>query len=396
MTSSLVSNFRTSIFLLTLLVVFTTSVFAAPVAESKKSTAELEALRDQIQKIKKEISKDRGTSDELRKQLEQSEVEVEQAIKASKELDEKIRQQKESLDTLNKQQEENAEALNQHKAFMREQIRVAYMNQNQSTLKLVLNQEDSAVLGRNMVYHRYFSAARSQKIAQINQQLNDIQALQKVVALETEQLRLVQHSRKENLQKLEQKKHERELIITQLDKQLSSKGAKLNRMQKDAETLNALINSLNKAAVRLERLAKLERAKRKTASFANLKGKLRWPATGGIIHRYGTSRNGSSLKWNGVLINAPVGSDVKAISNGRIIFSDWFQNLGRLVIVDHGDGYMSLYGHNRELFRLVGDKVKTGEVIASVGNSGGRKNSGLYFEVRRKGAPVNPATWCKG
>ena len=387
---------RTSIFLFSLLTIFSSSVFAEPAADARKSTAELEALRDQIQKIKKEIGQSRGESDDLRKQLEQNEVEVEKAIKESRELDEKIRKQNEALESLKKQQEEKVEALNTHKDFMMEQIRVAYMNQNQSALKMVLNQEDTASFSRNMVYHRYFSTARAQKIAQVGQQISDLQQTQKVVAHESEQLRLLQFSQKDNLQKLEQKKQDRQLIITQLDQKVSSKAAQLNRMQRDAETLNTLINSLNKTAARLARLARLEKAKRNAPAFANLKGKLRWPAAGGIIHRYGTSRNNSSLNWQGVLINAKVGSDVKAVSSGRVIFSDWFQNLGRLIIVDHGGGYMSLYGHNQDLFRSVGDKVKTGEVIASVGDSGGRKNSGLYFEVRRKGTPVNPATWCKG
>ena len=221
--------------------------------------------------------------------------------------------------------------------------------------------------------------------------------MQKAVTHESEQLRLLQFSRKENLQKLEQKKHERELVIAKLDKQLVSKGAQLERMQKNARKLNALINSLNQTAANLARLAKLEKVKSNNAPvFANLKGKLRWPAAGDIMHRYGTTRNNSSLNWKGVLINAPIGSDVKAVSRGRVIFSDWFRNLGRLIIIDHGGGYMSLYGHNQDLFRSVGDKVRTGEVIASVGDSGGRKNSGLYFEVRRKGTPINPATWCKG
>ncbi len=387
---------RTSIFLFSLLTIFTSPVFAEPAADARKSTAELEALRDQIQKIKKEIGQSRGESDGLRKQLEQNEVEVEKAIKESKELDEKIRKQNEALESLKKQQEEKVEAFNQHKDFMMEQIRVAYMNQNQSTLKMVLNQEDTASFSRNMVYHRYFSAARLQKIAQVGQQISDLQQTQKVVVHESEQLRLLQFSQKDNLQKLEQKKQDRQLIIAQLDQKVSSKAAQLNRMQRDAETLNTLINSLNKTAARLARLAQLEKAKRNAPAFANLKGKLRWPAAGGIIHRYGTSRNNSSLNWQGVLINAKVGSDVKAVSGGRVIFSDWFRNLGRLIIIDHGDGYMSLYGHNQDLFRSVGDKVKTGELIASVGDSGGRKNSGLYFEVRRKGTPVNPATWCKG
>ena len=388
--------YRKSIFILALLTVFTLPAVAEPAADARKSTAELEALRDQIQKIKNEIGQSRGESDAMRKQLEKSEVEVEKAIKESRELDEKIRKQNEALESLKKQQEEKAEALNQHKDFMMEQIRVAYVNQNQSTLKMVLNQEDTASFSRNMVYHRYFAVARSQKITLVGQQIRDLQQTQKVVAHESEQLRLLQFSQKESLKKLEQKKQDRELVIAELDKQVSSKGAQLNRMQKDAETLNALVNSLNKAAANQAKLAQIEKAKRNAPAFANLKGKLRWPAAGGIIHRYGTSRNNSSLNWQGVLINAKVGFDVKAVSGGRVIFSDWFQNLGRLIIVDHGGGYMSLYGHNQDLFRSVGDKVKTGEVIASVGDSGGRKNSGLYFEIRRKGTPVNPATWCKG
>ena len=387
---------RKGIFILSLLTVFTSSAFADPTENARKSTAELEALRAQIQKIKSEIGQSRGESDALRKQLEKSEVEVEKAIKESKELDEKIRKQNEALESLSKEQQEKAEVLNLHKDFLMEQMRVAYINQNQGTLKMVLNQEDTASFSRNMVYHRYFSAARSQKIAEVGQQVSDLQDTQKVIARETEKLRVLQHTQKANLQNLKDNKQERERVIARLDKQVSSKGAQLNRMQKDAETLNALISSLNKTAARLARLAQLEKAKQIAPAFARLKGKLRWPAAGGIIHRYGTSRNGSSLKWKGVLINAKVGSDVKAVSGGRVIFSDWFQNLGRLIIIDHGDGYMSLYGHNQDLFRSVGDKVKTGEVIASVGDSGGRKNSGLYFEVRQKGTPVNPATWCKG
>ena len=392
----IINLFRTSSFIFGLLFIFTSTVCADPVVEAKNNTAELEALRDQIQKIKNDISNSRGKSDALRNQLEISEVEVEKAIKESRELDKKIREQNKTLDSLKHQQEEKTKALNQHKDFLMEQIRVAYVNQNHNMLKLVLNQKDPAGLSRNMVYHRYFSEARAQKIAQIGGQVNDIKELHKATSLETEQLQILQFSRKDKLKKLEQKKQERQQIIAGLDKQLSSKGAKLNRMQRDAETLNALINSLNKAAARLARLARLERAKRNTPSFANLKGKLRWPAKGGLLHRYGTSRNGSSLKWKGVLINSPVGSDVKAISSGNVIFSDRFQNLGRLIILDHGGGYMSLYGHNQDLFRSVGDKVKTGELIASVGDSGGRKNSGLYFEVRQKGRPVNPAIWCKG
>ncbi len=390
------SMLRKGGFTLLLLASFTSSVLADPDVDTKKSTIELEALRDQIQKIKKDIDSRRDESKELRDQLEQSESEVEKAIKEAKALDEKIRKQNEAIEALKKKQSGKAEALNQHKSFLMKQMRVAYINKDQSTLKLVLNQEDSSAISRHMVYHRYFTEARKKKITQVSAQISELQQHQKVIMHESEQLRLLQFSKKENLQALEQKKQKRQQVIVQLDEELFSKNEMLGRMKNDAENLNVLLQSLDQAAAKIARLAKIERERHKSPPFVQLKGKLRWPAAGGIIHRYGTSRNNSSLSWQGMLIDAPVGSDVKAVSHGRVIFSDWFQNLGRLIIVDHGGGYMSLYGHNSQLLRAVGDKVETGEVIASVGDTGGRKNSGLYFEVRQKGTPVNPGIWCKG
>lgn len=361
-----------------------------PATQTRQSTAELEALRDQIRQIKNEISKTRGESDELRKKLEQSEAEAEKALQESKALDEQIRKKNESLESLKKKQTDQDETLNQHQEFLKQQIRLAYINRHHGSLRLVSDQQDPGMLSRNLVYHRYMSQARAEKIANVSEQITEIQSLQQVVATEAEQLRVLKALQKQKLQSVDERKQARAKLLAQLDKQLTSQSAQLMAMQRDADKLTRLIQALNKAAKRLAIINPKE------SRFDNLKGKLRWPATGAIIHAYGSPRNGSSLTWQGTLIKAAIGSDVKAISDGRIIFSDWFQNLGRLIIVDHGDSYMSLYGHNQELFRSVGDKVKTGEIIASVGNTGGRKNSGLYFEVRRKGTPVNPATWCKG
>ena len=120
-----------------------------------------------------------------------------------------------------------------------------------------------------------------------------------------------------------------------------------------------------------------------------------WPIEGEILHHFGTTKKNNGLKWDGVLIKANQGSDVKAISNGKVVYSDWFRNLGLLVILEHGDGYMSLYGHNEALLKNQGDWVLTGETIATVGDSGGQIQPGLYFEIRKKGIPVNPVKWCR-
>ncbi len=371
-------------------------VFAGPEGEAQKSTAELKELLEKIQKIKTEIGQYRGESEKLRKQLEQSEAEIEQALRESRKLDEKIRKQKETLERLKQKEKQKSQAFLRHKDFLKAQILSVWTNQSLQPFKKVVTQEDPLQFSRNLVYHRYFAAARAKKMAQIGHEIDEIQTIKKAIRQQTEQLRIAQESQKDKLQKLEKKKQQRQLIIARLDQGLSSRMKKLHQMERDAEKLNHLIHSLKKEAARLALLDKLEKARKTGSVFARLKGKLRWPATGTLAHRYGTTRNGSSLTWKGVLIDAPVGSSVRAVSDGRVIFSDWFRNLGRLIIIDHGDGYMTLYGHNQELFRSVGDKVKAGEIIASVGDTGGRKNSGLYFEVRHKGTPVNPAIWCKG
>jgi septal ring factor EnvC (AmiA/AmiB activator) len=129
--------------------------------------------------------------------------------------------------------------------------------------------------------------------------------------------------------------------------------------------------------------------------FHSRKGKLRWPARGRLAQRFGAPRSGG-LRWRGVMIEAQEGGEVRAVSQGRIAFSDWMRGFGLLLIIDHGDGYMSLYGHNQTLYKEVGEWVDTGEVVALLGASGGRTESGLYFEMRHKGRPINPVHWCAG
>lgn len=366
-------------------------VQAAPAEEAKKSTAELEALRDQIRKIKNDIDETRGESANLKKQLEQSEAEVEKALQESRKLDEQIRKKKEALEGLEEQQEKHDTSLQKHRHFLEQQVLTSYQQyRTQHTSSLSLNNE-SQLIARRLVYQQYVNQARADKMQRVSHDLAELRNIKQALRLEADQLRLLKSQQDAQAQQLQTIRDKRTKLITQLDQKLASKSSSLQSMQADADRLSRLITSLKKAAKKLA-LKKVEPGQ----GFTQLKGKLRWPAAGAIMHSYGSPRAGSSLNWQGVLINAPLGSEVRAISDGRVIFSDWFQNLGQLIILDHGQDYMSLYGHNEELFRRVGDKVKMGDVIASVGDTGGRRNSGLYFEVRRKSTPVNPALWCKG
>ena len=181
----------------------------------------------------------------------------------------------------------------------------------------------------------------------------------------------------------------RQTILLRLDQYIDQKDRELQSLHAEIRELGKLLTKLTlkeqPAADFFEDLP----------SFKKMRGKMSWPVNGSIVQSFGQPKKGQDLRWNGVLITADTGTDVKAINNGRVIFADWFKNLGMLIIIDHGNDYMSLYAHNQSLFKQAGDWVLAGETIASVGDSGGQNQPGLYFEIRQSGKPVNPGLWCK-
>jgi septal ring factor EnvC (AmiA/AmiB activator) len=177
--------------------------------------------------------------------------------------------------------------------------------------------------------------------------------------------------------------------VARLREYIASQDRELQLLRKNERDLATLLDRLGDEATLVESFEKLP-------PFTALKGSLEWPVRGAIAERYGAPRKGGRLRAQGVTISAPAGSDVRAISAGMVIFADWFRNLGLLIIVDHGDGYMSLYGHNEALAKKAGDMVGSGEVIARVGDTGGQDETSLYFEIRENGAPVDPGLWCRG
>ena len=176
--------------------------------------------------------------------------------------------------------------------------------------------------------------------------------------------------------------------MAKLQSYISDQGRQLQVLQRNEQEIETLVNQLRHQ----ENIVK---SFEEVPPFTNLKGKLKWPVIGKIGAHYGRSRKGGKLKWQGVLIRAVSGADVHAVSTGKVIFADWFRNLGLLIIIDHGNGYMSLYGHNERLLKKVGDWVLADESIAKVGDTGGQEQPNLYFEIRSSGMPVDPALWCK-
>jgi septal ring factor EnvC (AmiA/AmiB activator) len=222
----------------------------------------------------------------------------------------------------------------------------------------------------------------------IGEALQQLRQTKEEIAAEEHRLRGLQSRELAEKERLDQTRGLRQQVIAALGSDIQSKGENLSELKRDEQQLQALVTQLQQELVNLS----VEETNSKP--FGSLKGKLRWPTTGRLGARFGTPKSGS-LKWDGVMISAPEGEEVKAVYHGRVAFADWLRGFGLLLIIDHGEGYMTLYGHNQSLFKETGEWVDPDEPVALVGNSGGPLNPGVYFGIRQQGRPVNPKNWCR-
>src|SRR5690606_22065978 len=238
--------------------------------------------------------------------------------------------------------------------------------------------------GRMFAYYSYFGRARADRIASIEAHVAEIAALDAQLQAEEERLVALEAQQKEQVAQLEAARAERGKALAALDAASRSRAAKLEDLRSQQAGLEKLVRDLRRA---LERFPVDP-----TAAFAKLRGKLAWPTTGRIVATYGSARAGA-IKWDGMMIATARGAPVRSVASGRIAYADWLPGLGLLVIVDHGGGYLSLYGHNDQLYKAVGERVAPGDTIAAAGDSGGRSRPELYFEIRRGGKPIDPRPW---
>jgi septal ring factor EnvC (AmiA/AmiB activator) len=258
----------------------------------------------------------------------------------------------------------------------------------QERLKILLNQQDPATVSRVMVYYDYLNRVRAQKMQAIRAHMQRLAATEREIAEEEKNLAHLQEQQQAELAAMRLSQGQRQAVVARLTRELQDQGEQLDRLQNDERDLKTLISGLEQA------LSDIPAEHPQQAKFAGLRGKLPWPARGRISRRFGTPKLGS-LVWDGVMISAPEGREVRAVHHGRVAFADWLRGFGLLLIVEHGDGYMTLYGHNQSLFKEAGDWVEVNEPIALVGSSGGREQAGVYFGIRHQGRAVNPARWCR-
>jgi septal ring factor EnvC (AmiA/AmiB activator) len=361
---------------------------AVPTLAQDEQARALETVRREIKALESRLTREHGDRDSTSQALRRTELEM----AALQEQVTALRAQHRA--ELARQRELAAEAteargrLGAEQDVLAQQVRLSFMTGREPLFKLLLSQKDPARLGRMLVYYDYFNRARSERIAGVNTELESLRALELESAANERRLADVEQRQATQLGKLAEARDARKAVLGKLDTSIADADQKVARLRSEETRLTALLEELRRA---LE-----DFPVNSDQPFTAQRGQLAWPTTGRIVGDWGRSRVGSTLTWNGVLIEAEAGTPVRAVYHGRIAFADWLNGLGLLVIVDHGDGYMSLYGHNQALLKESGDWVAPGETIAEMGDSGGQPRAGLYFEIRRNGQPVNPHGWLRG
>lgn len=361
---------------------------AAQIDEKAKKVQQLTQLKSRIEKLRKTIEVKENSRSSYIRQLRDIEKKIGTLGRQIRKTGENIQQQKKQVKKLKQQTSQLRQQLARQNSLLASQIYTAYTLGQQEQIKLLLSQQDPGELQRNLTYYRYFSDSRARQIAGIQLQIHALAEKEQEVASAQQQLEKALQQKRQQKTRLSRDRIQREQILSTLEKELKKQGRYLSRLEENAKNLRQLINSLSEILTD-------NPSEQMTQKFSRLKGKLSWPVKGRVKKLFGHRKPPSDLRWQGVMINAPRGNNVRAIAHGRVAFSDWLRGMGNLIIIDHGDGYLSLYGHNESLFKSAGEWVDAGEIIASIGNSGGHQKPGLYFEIRRKGKPQNPTRWCK-
>jgi septal ring factor EnvC (AmiA/AmiB activator) len=352
---------------------------------AKIKEQELEEVRARISDLKESMDRAAGERDRLTAELQAAEVDIAERRRRLDDLERERTFTEKRRAELDARIAEREAELDEETGRLGAQLRAAYMGGGQERLKLLLNQEDPATLGRLMRYYQYIGEYRAGNMAAVTEALDELATLRGQVVAEESRLDAIAAERTAEVERLDAAQAERRRLLASLDRRIDEEGREVERLAAEEQDLARLIAELTSILS--------DYPIRSEQPFAEHRGNLTWPVAGTIVHDFGEARGGGKLTWNGVVLNAPRGREVRAVYHGRVIFADWLAGLGLLVIVDHGDGYLTLYGYNETILKGAGDWVAPGDAIATVGDSGGQQESSLYFEIRRNAQPVNPRQW---
>ena len=388
---------------------------------------DLSDIQRKIQALKKELDNNQEAHKDATDALKDSETAISAANLKLHEINQQKNKNKTQLNSLKKQSLNIHDKLGQQQQQLNNLLRNQYMHGNQSYTQLILQDKNPSEIARDVQYFSYIAKAHAKviddmqgnlvKVKRLNEKTTN--ALQEVVDLKTKQ--------EAEKKTLVTQKQEKSKVVKSLSSQIASQRNQIDKLKRDEKSLSQLVERLAKIVPPMVKHKKTKKPKpilaqdedsadhkpsseprKKTVianndalpnndfvgiNFASLRGKLHLPVRGEVTNRFGASREDTGISWKGLFIKAGEGSDVKSIADGRVVFADWMRGFGNLVIVDHGSGYMSLYGNNQAVLKHVGDEVDAGDTIASVGNSGGNESNGLYYELRKNSAPFDPLSW---
>jgi septal ring factor EnvC (AmiA/AmiB activator) len=361
---------------------------ALPAASQNEE--QLRALRTRIEALQADLNETRSERDEVRAQLRESERRFGNQFKSLRDTETHQKSEGARLTALQQARTRRRAELDTRRLELEQSVRAAYVLGNQDTLKLLLSQDDPARVSRALTYYRYLAQARAARIAGLETALNRLDVLEKQIAGRVQELAALRARQLEQKNTLEATRAERRTLLAQLNERVRDRSQEVERLKRDEERMARLVRELRSALARAP-------APEPPAGSAALAKDGRWqlPVQGRLTARFGSPREIGDLRWRGIFLAAPEGREVKAVTRGRVAYADWLRGFGLLLVLDHGGGLMTLYGHNQSLYKGVGEMVEAGEVIAASGNTGGPAQPGLYFEIREHGEPRNPLDWCK-
>ncbi|MDD5410144.1 MAG: peptidoglycan DD-metalloendopeptidase family protein [Methylobacter sp.] len=383
-------------------------------AEVSDKSKKLSEVQSDIAATRQEMQRIRQQKSTLSAQLAEIEKLYGKTATILKTLQGQVDLKRQDLNKIQQKKQAFQNEVSKQNKELAGQIRAAHAMGQQEKLKLLLNQQDPALSSRMMVYYDYLNRARAKKLASIEESMQHLELLGKQEQEETQLLEKNLEQKKLEQMAVDSVREQRAQLLAQLSNDFSWNEKQIDRLKESESKLKDLISSLQQSTddVASETVQEMELPKVEDdleakddstkdkndfpelkGDFSSLKGQLPWPIKGRVANRFGSAR--AEGTWEGVLIDAKEGAEIRAVNRGKVVYADWLRGYGLLTIIDHGKGYMTLYAFNQSLYKKIDERVEAGDVIASVGQSDGRSQPGLYFEIRKKGKPIDPLEWCR-
>lgn len=388
--------------------------------KSEASPQSLSLVQEKLAKLKQALSQSQEARKDAADALKDSEVAISVANKKLYEINQKQQAHKAMLAKLAAESLATNQALTSQQKQLSTQLYQQYLHGRQSYVQMVLQNDHPSAMARDVHYFSYIAKVRAELINKMQGNLNHLNRLNEETTSTLEKVAELKQKQIDERQVLQSQKQVKSKIVRSLSQQIAMQRGEIKKLSRDEKRLSQLVERLARATPASAKKQKNKRTAPADSSesnkaaqeappalannvepsfeghsgnFSSLRGKLRLPVRGEVSNRFGSSRADSGISWKGLFIKANEGSEVKSVASGQVVFADWLRGFGNLIILDHGDGYMSLYGNNQAVLRQVGDSVKAGDAIASVGNSGGNEANGLYYELRRQSRPFDPLSW---